>query len=95
MSSSQITIEGLIADVCLISLTFLRLPITLLFVSATLSDILFPASHVLKQLRSSVTFSLIVEMLLEEKDNLVSLAYILTCECLMNWGGIFCIDDEK
>ena len=51
---------------------------------ATLSDNSFPASHVFSHSRSSLNFSFIVEMLFEEKDKLVSSAYILTNECLID-----------
>ena len=67
----------------------------MLFVLATLSDNLFPASHVFRLSRSSLTFSFIVEILFEEKDKLVSSAYILTSECLIDSGGIIYIDNEQ
>ena len=45
--------------------------------------------HVFRHSRSSLTFSFIVEMLFEEKDKLMSSAYILTCECLIDSGRSF------
>ena len=56
------------------------------FVFSMLSDNLFPASHVFGHARSSFTFSFISEMLFEEKDKLVSSAYIFASECLIDSG---------